>query len=861
MRRIATESDNCQGPENKEHAAAPSIGRGINNLPTTIPSEHFLSREEELVKLTSAMENQERKHLVDVAITGMPGIGKTLLVHKFITENISKFHNVIWFTANSDIQSQFIKLAKAMNIVHDKFNVSKDTNMLLIVSEIYNKLSSSNTLIVFDNVLTDILKYLPPVHKNRNNILVIVTSSFKEWQCNLHLPLQCFPIEISEQFLVQNIENCSVENAQKLANNFDHLPLALQNLVAYFKHKQKISSLEKNTFSVDDLIHETILTEEFRCKYAPQLFYKFVPYSLLKDTVALESICSSVIQRISKNSFGIFSVRLLKLMSCLERNKITLHFFEDLKDVENKNITPKALLSLSNFSMISISENNISILPVIQNAIRSQYKDENLLRDVLLHMQSKMKDGDDKLPCVSYCDSDPHLMKIFNENYHDIVILKEFYLLFMTGSTNGKCRDILVPMSRVYEIITTHLKDIDLLKVHCIYLDTLYNISDKGFANTTDVLEACNKVIDEITLEKMKDNFYGLNILHYKCLILDKLNIELQEIWDISQLRFKNMYAKHKNARESMFSLVLLCKVGVKLNTIEQIQKCKEEISYACFNVFDWKDMDFFDEKMKAIGIIVDYYLETKLEDVAFDFITKLKINVEIKYKEQELLDPKLNKTEAKCVITYLEFKTSQCLLGLHEIKQAWDLLNESVLDDANYIPNNIPEILITLASIASEMNEEFKIEVVKKCVSKMIDIISEYSEFLYVDKTIKAIHILQKELIKLEMNLEILSLYDTLEHSLIDYNADHKPEKVVLSRVQIYKLLYMCENTDDLLEISEILAEICKLLDLEIPISTNTLNLDTNSINKVTLTESVKKVEIIIMEMWEKENVLIPME
>jgi DNA polymerase III delta prime subunit len=436
--------DEQHPPEPEVTLSSDILKDGINTArPNSATTESFFSREEELAKLTSAIENQERKHLVHVAITGMPGVGKTLLVHKFITDNVSKFHNVIWIQAETESEaiSAFLNLAKHLNIISKNSAVKNNSTYLTcFLSNIYKMLNKTKTVIIFDNAFIDINKFLPPVGIKTNNVTIIVTSQYSEWQCNLHIPLQCFSPDVSEQFLVQNLENCSRENAQKLAQCFDHLPLALQNLVSYFEDTKKITTLDGHKFTVDYLMIQAVdeslrykISGGSRYSHCPEDICKFTSTNLSTDRNGIMSMCDSAFKHISKLQYGELAIKLLKLMAYLIPDSIEVSLFFKLEGIKDKNDINKAILLLQNFSLVSSQESTIAISKVVQYIIRNIYNRETLLKEILTCFGNNLQ----KESRVQYIASifRPHLMKIHNHVhvYNYSRLFKEFDVLFIAG--------------------------------------------------------------------------------------------------------------------------------------------------------------------------------------------------------------------------------------------------------------------------------------------------------------------------------------------------------------------------------------------------------------------------------------------
>ncbi|WP_342278324.1 hypothetical protein [Candidatus Tisiphia endosymbiont of Myopa tessellatipennis] len=115
----------------------------VSNLIT--PVSYFVNHEQQL-KILDEYLNKYRQ----ASIVGTSGIGKTQLIRMYAYENKNNYDLIWFFDCNLDINEQFVKLAKQLNMVKQT-NISE--KVALAKKAVISYLTPTNKwLLVFDNL-------------------------------------------------------------------------------------------------------------------------------------------------------------------------------------------------------------------------------------------------------------------------------------------------------------------------------------------------------------------------------------------------------------------------------------------------------------------------------------------------------------------------------------------------------------------------------------------------------------------------------------------------------------------------------------------------------------------------------------
>ncbi|MFM7364662.1 MAG: NB-ARC domain-containing protein [Cuspidothrix sp.] len=233
----------------------------------------FYGRNTELECLSNWILNQNT-HLISVL--GLSGIGKTILVKKFVDLNLQQFEVVIW---------RSLKFPKSLNLlIDDLLNVCQQEAKETIddkFNQIFNILRNKKCLIILDDlenifVNRQFAGQYKPEYQNYQTFLQMITE-VEHQSCLILISQEKCPEMISfddELYPIHSLELSGLNHAaieilknQGLKN--EEIWLELINLYeSHPKYLQYISILIKDVFQgeVSEFIKENslILTEEFK---------------------------------------------------------------------------------------------------------------------------------------------------------------------------------------------------------------------------------------------------------------------------------------------------------------------------------------------------------------------------------------------------------------------------------------------------------------------------------------------------------------------------------------------------------------------------------------------------------------------
>ncbi|MBP0029418.1 AAA family ATPase [Roseofilum sp. Guam] len=236
---------------------------------------HFQGRSEELEKLSECIFNQTTRLM---AVLGLSGIGKTILVRRFIDLHLDSWEAVIW---------KSLKFPKSLShLLHDilaTFNPETEKSLELDeqITQVFDLLSKRRCLLIFDDVqtlfipgqfagqyqreYTEYRTFFKMIAEVSHQSCFILISQEKSPEM-ISLDAELYPIQYLE---LGGLDADALEFMQYQGLSSENNLLDLSNLYQgnpfYF---QSISSLIKEVLSgdVDELMAEDslILTEEIK---------------------------------------------------------------------------------------------------------------------------------------------------------------------------------------------------------------------------------------------------------------------------------------------------------------------------------------------------------------------------------------------------------------------------------------------------------------------------------------------------------------------------------------------------------------------------------------------------------------------
>ncbi|SEB14340.1 NB-ARC domain-containing protein [Thiothrix caldifontis] len=195
-------------------------------------NKDFISREIEFEALNKlfSIENKENynSETLSVAITGIPGVGKSTFAKEYAWRNRENYQGIWW-----------IKSETPENLLDDI--VELGNQILPITKEISNRAKAAQVtldhlsqtqwrlpwLLIFDNVVNpiDIDGKIP-----KYNAHILITTRWQDWYERVNeLTLELFSPNVSSDFLMSHARNKNTEEAIRLSTELGHLPLALSH--------------------------------------------------------------------------------------------------------------------------------------------------------------------------------------------------------------------------------------------------------------------------------------------------------------------------------------------------------------------------------------------------------------------------------------------------------------------------------------------------------------------------------------------------------------------------------------------------------------------------------------------------------
>lgn len=172
-----------------------------------------------------------------VAVQGVPGVGKSMLVKKYAWEHRDQYAGVWWLSAETEslILDGLIGFGatffRDLDQVKDRHQAAHQA-LRFIDSGGFDK----PWLLIFDNVeKPDTIARLTP----RSGAHVLVTTRWADWYGQaVELLVDVFPQDVAIAFLLNRAQRDDRDGALRLAADLGHLPLALEHAGSYCRGTQ-----------------------------------------------------------------------------------------------------------------------------------------------------------------------------------------------------------------------------------------------------------------------------------------------------------------------------------------------------------------------------------------------------------------------------------------------------------------------------------------------------------------------------------------------------------------------------------------------------------------------------------------------
>jgi len=240
----------------------------LHNLPER--NRFFTGRIDVLNQLSDLIKSNQQV-AIKQAISGMGGVGKTQTALEFCHQHINNYQTVLWINAENEISfnNSYYSLVDLLNLVSGSAATNDGTNQGLKVEQVISLVkrwlaNNPNWLIVLDNLEDPklIKDYLPTNHQG--HVLITTRSQSLKGQAAI-VQLKKMSPETGTLFLLKranlipigtnNLEQLKADNnfdgkldgkltdlliddAQKIVQAMDGLPLALEQAGAYIQESE-----------------------------------------------------------------------------------------------------------------------------------------------------------------------------------------------------------------------------------------------------------------------------------------------------------------------------------------------------------------------------------------------------------------------------------------------------------------------------------------------------------------------------------------------------------------------------------------------------------------------------------------------
>ena len=319
------------------------------NIPEAM--HYFIGREEELEDMHSY--SQKNRNAIQV-VGGPGGIGKTQNVLYYISKYKEEYeYRVRWFPAKDkeSLDLSFVEFAQTIGINIE--NKGQDEIIELVKTALASRINHS--LLFFDNVndFELVKEYFPNSGGRKQHHVIITTQNTKDpedssayYKTNI-IRLEPFRDEDSIRFVESALKSETRDNALKLANLFNHIPLGLSQSISYIK---------TNGIDIATYLNEYNNYKKNRPLQLPEdlLSSKFDPH---KENIYIT--LSMTLNRLSLSDPK--ALNLLKLCSYMNADNIPDGLFNDVFVSHTEKC--RALAVLKGYSLIyTRSENDINFI-------------------------------------------------------------------------------------------------------------------------------------------------------------------------------------------------------------------------------------------------------------------------------------------------------------------------------------------------------------------------------------------------------------------------------------------------------------------------------------------------------------------
>ena len=389
---------------------------------------HFTGRESALADLREQLISG-RIGAWKQAITGMGGVGKTQLAVEYVYLYRNEYVVMWWMRAEEPVTlaSDYEGLAdvigeKALGLSEDRM-ADHDAKIQAIQRWLDNE---SNWLLVFDNAKEpeNIAPYIP--HQGGGHVLI--TSRTRDWNgvAESDRELGVFDRDDAVKFIIERTGQSDENAAEVLANELGCLPLALEQAGSYIKTRYK---------SIDEYLtlfrerHEALLQRERPANYP--------------DTVATTwEISFQQAERDTKSAADFAALCAYVAPDNIPRwlfSNVPSSLAEELPLLADDVEFEDAMAALQNYSLITVTEDAISIHRLMQMIVRDRLGEDGERKWVEMAVQllngAFPSDTDDRTTWPSYAALMSHVLQV-KEHAERLGIASETVAVLLSNAGN-----------------------------------------------------------------------------------------------------------------------------------------------------------------------------------------------------------------------------------------------------------------------------------------------------------------------------------------------------------------------------------------------------------------------------------------
>ena len=320
--KISLCSNHPKPDKNQSHEEKSTSQSFYHDLTIAPKITHFYGRETELQTLSHWLINQNTRL---ISIVGLPGIGKTTLIKRFVDLNLQNFNIIIWknIKLSDSLDSIIDEIFKAINSefiqtenkLTQLFNLFRQQKCLIIIDNIQELFTPGQFAGQYKAEYKDYKTFLTMITEieHQSSLILISQEQCQEMICideELY-PVKCLELQgLDNTDILKNQKLKDEESLSKLINLYEGNPVYLQD----------ISSLIRNIFQgkISDFLSEGLLLTE-NMKY--QLSELFNRLSTVEQQIVLEMSKSNqpVNREQLRESLSLSSMELINGLQSLKR--------------------------------------------------------------------------------------------------------------------------------------------------------------------------------------------------------------------------------------------------------------------------------------------------------------------------------------------------------------------------------------------------------------------------------------------------------------------------------------------------------------------------------------------------------------